>query len=162
MMHSQEVDERFVIPQDRFDNPAYIEQRLLTIPEENHGSMRSTLRSIYLTDGPTNFAPKRFAAAKNHLEPAELVLARWLKTRTNGSLRSRYGANALREARAARYRCRDCQFPDIRVLHLDHVKGLEFREFSCLCAKCHNIKSRKTDWDGKKRYRLDEPGFPLT
>lgn len=82
------------------------------------------------------------------MEAHERVLLRWLCTRTNGNLRSTYGAKALRAARAARYCCTSCGFADVRALHIDHVDG-RIAEADCACirANCHDIKSANmTGW----------------
>lgn len=90
--------------------------------------------------------------AELYLEPRERVLMRWLYNRTNGNLRATYGAKALRAARVSRYRCEHCGFADLRALHIDHVHGRTTETpCACLCANCHNIKSREHDWSGEKR-----------
>jgi hypothetical protein len=107
-----------------------------------------------------NLPRERLLRAERHLEAAERIVIRWLYTRTNGNLRSSYGASALRAARASRYRCQECNFGDVRVLNLDHVNGrVAGSPFACLCANCHTIKSRKSDWTGEKPDR-DSVGKP--
>ncbi len=144
-------EQAYVIPQDRFDDLDYIEKRVRLVPLTSQGALRSTLKYLYLIDGPTNLPVDRRKVAELFLEPAEVLLARWLATRTNGSERKRYGANSLKQARIARYRCERCRFADVRVLELDHVYGHAQKTFACLCANCHKIKSRKEDWTGKRR-----------
>ena len=79
-------------------------------------------------------------------------MVRYLKSRTNGGGRERYGAAALRAARRAKYRCESCSNGDARVLIFDHVNGrYDVKNFLVLCADCHQIKSRIFDWTGKKR-----------
>jgi|SRR5579884_831128 len=144
------VEEKtYVIPRDRFDDPNDIERRVKVVPPASQGALRSALRYLYLTDGPINLPPNRRKIAEPYLEPAEILLARWLAYRTNGGGRRDYGANALRQARFSHYRCERCGFPDVRTLELDHVRGIAGKTFACLCANCHNIKSRKEDWIGK-------------
>lgn len=141
--------DRFLIPIDRFDDTPYIESRVSAVSEEIAGSLRTALRYLYLSDGPINLPRDRLKKAEPFLEPAERVVIRWLYTRTNGNLRSRYGAAALRAARRQRYRCEHCGHADVRVLNLDHVDGSGSRErFACLCANCHCLKSREYDWTG--------------
>ena len=138
---------RFLIPIDRFDDADYVESRLSNVDTSAVGSLRTALRYLYLTDGPINLPRERLKKAEPYLEPAERVVVRWLYTRTNGSLRKRYGVNALRSARRQRYRCEHCGHADVRVLNLDHVDGLGKRErFACLCTNCHCLKSRVHDW----------------
>ena len=140
---------RFLIPIDRFDNAQYLESRVSGTDSAEAGSLRTALRYLYLSDGPINLPRDRLKKAEPFLEPAERVVIRWLYTRTNGSLRSRYGAAALRAARRQRYRCEHCGHADVRVLNLDHVEGRGNREqFACLCTNCHCLKSRERDWGG--------------
>ena len=152
------VDPLFTVPAERFTDAGFIERRVAAVPEAVRGHLRSVLRYLYESGGPTNLPPERFKPAEKHLEPAEVIVARWLRTRTNGNLRKSYGKPALLAARSSRYRCVQCSFPDVRTLHLDHVTGrLSPSAFACLCANCHNIKSRNGDWTGKKRL-TNEPG----
>jgi hypothetical protein len=134
---------------ERFDNTAYLESRVSEVAADSVGSLRSALRYLYLSDGPINLPRDRLKKAEPFLDPAERVVVRWLYTRTNGSLRSSYGASALRAARRQRYRCEHCGHADVRVLNLDHVDGRGNRErFACLCTNCHCLKSREKDWVG--------------
>lgn len=152
MKFTYTVDDDYIIPETRFDYD-YIEQRVTLAKVNDQGCLRTALNYLYNTDGCTNLIPERFKIAEKYLEKAEILLARWLKTRTNGKLRKAYGCNSLRKAREARYRCQNCGFPDVRTLHLDHVEGrIKSATFACLCANCHNVKSREKDWNGEKRY----------
>jgi len=147
------IDEIFVVPEVRFNNKDYIEKRIINADYIDRGYLRTVLKYLYLTDGPINLPRERFKKAEKYLDQAEMILARWLITRTNGSLRAEYGKESLISARNAHYRCQICGFPDVRVLHIDHVNGRVFgSNFACLCANCHNIKSREKDWSGEKRY----------
>lgn len=140
---------RFLIPMERFDNAEYLESRVSHVPPEAAGSVRTALRYLYITDGPVNLPRDRLKAAEPFLDPAEKVVVRWLYTRTNGTLRSTYGASALHAARRQRYRCEHCGHADVRVLNLDHVEGRKNLEhFACLCTNCHCLKSREKDWLG--------------
>ena len=59
-------------------------------------------------------------------------------------MRKLYGKNSLIAARNAKYKCERCNFPDVRTLQLDHINGkIMDTEFACLCANCHQIKSRQ-------------------
>ena len=146
------VDPLYIIPKERFTDIGFIERRVTLAPEAVRGYLRSVLRYLYEADGPTNLPPERFKPAETYLEPAEVIVARWLRNRTSGGLRKDYGKSALIAARSSHYRCIQCSFPDVRTLHLDHVTGrLSPSAFACLCANCHNIKSRNEDWTGKKR-----------
>lgn len=143
----------FVVPVERFADSHYVEQRLAEVPNEARGAVRTALLYLYAPDGPLNLPRERLKIAKRFVEPRERLLLRWLYTRTNGNLRSTYGAEALAAARAARFRCTTCGFADVRALHIDHVDGrVQTTEFACICANCHNIKSRERDWSGVKRY----------
>lgn len=146
------IDRQFLIPMDRFDSPSYIEERIAASETSSPGGLRTTLKYLYLSDGPINLPKDRLKAAEPFLEVGERVLVRWLQTRTNGSERKNYGASALRAARAQRYRCEHCGHADVRVLHLDHLEGRgRSGGFACLCANCHMLKSRAKDWTGRAR-----------
>ena len=143
------ADREYLIPMERFDNTEYIDKRVSSASEAA-GPLRTTLKYLYLSDGPVNLPPDRLKVAKPFLEPAEQILARWLYTRTNGSERKNYGALGLRAARRQRYRCEHCGHADVRVLNLDHVEGRRRQgDFACLCANCHMLKSRAHDWTGR-------------
>ena len=142
----------FVIDVVRFNDAKFIETRVANVASAEQGSLRTALGYLYLDNGPVNLPRDRLLASESHLEDAERLVIRWLYTRTNGSLRSKYGSAALLAARSSRYRCQDCSFDDVRVLNLDHVNGLVAgTPFACLCANCHTIKSRVNDWTGEKR-----------
>lgn len=141
-----------LIPTDRFDNPCYLAARLDAAPNEVRGALKTVLTYLYESSGPKNLSRKRFKAAQPFLDMAEKIVARWLLARTNGSLRSTYGAGALLCARNQRYRCHQCGWSDVRALEIDHVEGRKNRDsFACLCSNCHAIKSRAKDWTGSER-----------
>ncbi|MDA3937874.1 MAG: hypothetical protein PF693_01005, partial [Spirochaetia bacterium] len=133
----------------RFNNNKYLNNRIEKLLEPARGSVKTILKYLYNTDGPTNAPPDRYKQSLPFLEDREVILLNWLKTRTNGKLRKSYGKNSLIAARNAFYRCEKCKYPDVRALNLDHIHGKNSIEFSCLCANCHSIKSRKHDWLGK-------------
>lgn len=134
----------YAIPIERFDDSEYIEARVHEVPESIRGSLRTALRYLYSSDGPINLPRERLQTAADYVEPRERLLLRWLYTPTNGNLRSTYGSKSLIAARNSRYRCCKCGFDDIRALHIDHVEGrTEGTNCACLCANCHNIKSRE-------------------
>jgi len=139
------------IDESRFNNNCYIEQRVALVAENLRGPLKTCLAYLYKDDGPVNLLRERLLDARSSLEPAELMIVNWLHTRTNGKLRKTYGAESLKAARAARYRCSVCGFADVRALNLDHVHGkVQGTPFACLCANCHAIKSRQVDWTGEK------------
>ena len=142
------IDTELTIDATRFGNSELIESRVAKLPADEQGSFRTALKYLYLDDGPINLPRDRLKISEPYLDSAEHIVIRWLYTRTNGSERKNYGRNALLAARAARYRCESCGFPDVRVLNLDHVHGRDsdLDEFACLCANCHTIKSRAYDW----------------
>ena len=147
------IDRSYLIPMERFDNSEYVEIRVSAAPPAAVGSLRTTLTYLYLTSGPINLPRARLKTSEPFLEDAECILVRWLQTRTNGNERKNYGAPALRAARRQRYRCEHCGHADVRVLHLDHIKGRKSvgGGFACLCANCHMLKSRKYDWSGQAK-----------
>ncbi len=117
------MPELFIIDDSRFNDEAQIVARLDADPSADRGSLRSALRYLYMDDGPVNLPRERLLAAEPYLEASERLVIRWLYTRTNGNLRSTYGAAALRAARSSLYRCEVCKFADVWVLNLDHVDG---------------------------------------
>ena len=141
---------QYAIPASRFNNRRYLERRVRAADTASQGALRSALRFLYESRGPENLPPDRLHRAQPYFEPRELIVSRWLYTRTNGSLRKHYGKPALEAARRARYRCQECGYSDVRALNLDHIGGFSSRRFACLCANCHSIKSRQVDWTGKE------------
>lgn len=142
----------FEIDTSRFNNEAYLAGRIAQAQDADKGSLSTALKYLYTDQGPLNLPRARLKQAEPYLDAAERVVVRWLATRTNGSGRGDYGKEALRAARASRYRCSRCDFADVRALNLDHVDGRTAgTTFACLCANCHSIKSRKMDWSGRKR-----------
>lgn len=122
------------VPRDRFDNPEEMERRVSAAPPATQGALRTALRYLCEREGPVNLPADRLNLAFDLLDPAERVVACWLHTRTNGKLRRSYGADALKAARAAGYRCQECGFDDVRVLNLEHVDGrVAGTPFGCLC-----------------------------
>jgi hypothetical protein len=147
------ADPDFTIPCDRFERPDYIDQRTSAVPSSARGAVKTALSYLYLRSGPVNLPRERLKTAEPFMEPRERVLLRWLYTRTNGNLRSTYGAKALLAARNSHFRCCVCGYADVRALHIDHVDGRTAETaYSLLCANCHNIKSRASDWSGERRY----------
>jgi hypothetical protein len=65
-----EEDQSYMIPQDRFDDPDYIERRVRVLPTTSQGAVRTALSYLYLTNGPTNLQPDRRKVAEPHLERA--------------------------------------------------------------------------------------------
>ncbi|HEV3003217.1 MAG TPA: hypothetical protein VGX78_02105 [Pirellulales bacterium] len=146
------------IDPSRFNNAVYIESRTAAVPTSDQGALRTALAYLYNDHGPINLPRDRLLVAQQHLDSTELILIRWLYTRTNGNLRKSYGASALRAARSSRYRCDSCGFADVRALNLDHVEGrVKGTPFHCLCANCHTIKSREKDWTGAARVQQEVP-----
>lgn len=157
MKHEVEVDASWVIPEDRF-TPAYVETRLANVPTDHHPSLRSALNYLYVVDGAKTLDRSRLIVAETYLSPAERALIRWLHTRSNGSERKNYGPDSVVAAKISRHRCKRCRYPDVRSLHIDHVHGRSegaIREFECLCANCHAVKSREKDWMKPKVRHLD-------
>lgn len=147
------TDPNYIIPRVRFDNVEYVQQRTMLVPPDAQGSVRTALSYLYLSSGPVNLPRERLKAAQPHMELREQILLRWLYTRTNGNLRSTYGAKALLAARHSQFRCSSCGYDDVRALNIDHVDGrTPATRYSCVCANCHNIKSRRSDWSGERRY----------
>jgi len=139
---------QYTIPIVRFNNKSWINNRLKSVNPQDYHAVQKTLRYLYEDNASMNLPRNHFKIAEKYLDTAEKIVARWLITRTNGSERKNYGPFAGIEAKESRYRCRNCSSSDVRVLYLDHVAGRKSdkKEFRCLCANCHMIKSRESDW----------------
>ncbi|MHB8128957.1 MAG: hypothetical protein ACYDEX_08160 [Mobilitalea sp.] len=147
MKYENVINDKYIIPFERFNNQLHIEERVSSIPKEHQNLFHAVLDYLYNDNGTTNMADNKNHIIEMYLDNTEKIVAKWLKTRTNGSKKRRYGYKSLLSARSARYRCSVCGFPDIRVLELDHIdKDNPDTDFACLCANCHNIKSREMDW----------------
>lgn len=142
----------WIIPPERFNNSAWVEARVTSVPEFAQKKLRTALSYLYFDDGVINLPRDALLVAERVLEPAEAHLGRWLYTRTNGSERKRYGTDAVKAARLARHRCSECGHPDVRTLQIDHVEGrVGPTALQCLCANCHQIKTKA---DSAKRNAL--------
>lgn len=141
----------FCVPPSCLNNADLINERVQNVPTECRSALRLVLSYLYLEDGPTNLRNPQYRQAEPYLTVYEVVLSRYLKSRTNGSGRRAYGKTALCHIRKIGYACECCGFRDVRALNLDHAYGRAKSVFFVLCANCHNIKSRQFDWLGKKR-----------
>jgi hypothetical protein len=141
----------FYVPAQHLNNTALIDLRVQDVPADSQSALRLVLSYLYLENGPTNLRKPQYLKAEPYLMPYEVILSRYLKSRTNGTGRRAYGKPALLHMRKAGYKCECCGFQDVRALNLDHVYGKGEQVFLLLCANCHNIKSREFDWLGKKR-----------
>lgn len=140
-------DDLYIVPLALFDNNAAIQSRVDAVDSSVRSAVSLALRYLYLTDGPLNLPRTQLKQALPSLTVAEQKAIRWLATRTNGSLRKRYGSRVLEAARRSRLRCEACGLADVRALNLDHVDGHSAgTAFQCLCANCHHIKSFHGDW----------------
>ena len=143
--HAVDIDPQWIIPESNF-SPAYISSRLSAAPVLVKAFLQSCFNYLYGTT--KNLDRERRVASEPYLSSAEIRVIRWLHTRSNGSERKNYGPDCVIAAKAAKYRCNRCKFPDVRVLQLDHVHGRGpgvTKEFECLCANCHVIKSAGQD-----------------
>ena len=158
MEHLINIDPDWIIPIERF-NISYIENRGENCTGQFKGNFISALKYLYLDDkngGISTFGKKvKNVILENHLlEPREVMIFKYLFTRTNGSEKYYYGAPAIAAAKKAKYRCEECNNPDVRTLCLDHVwDGNALLGFRMLCCNCHSIKSREEDWKGDKKSR---------
>jgi hypothetical protein len=144
MLFRQKSVLKFIIPPSRFNNKGYLENRIRRARREHRGPLLSLLKFLYLDDGPLNVDPERFKLIAKHLEERELIVVKWLKTRTNGSLRNSYGRKLLFAARKSRYKCVECGMNDVRTLQAHHINGrVQNTDFNCLCSNCHQIKTRQ-------------------
>lgn len=140
------------VPEENLNNADGIAARVEAVPPEAQSALRTTLSYLYLSNGPLNLRNPAFLIAQGYLTPCEVILARYLKSRTGGVGRKVYGKEALFQMRKAGYKCECCGNGDVRTLHLDHVHGRAQKVFFVLCANCHNIKSRLFDWSGAKKF----------
>jgi len=152
------IDSEWIIPEERFNNQNYLsEKRDNNVPFK--GVIESVIKYLYFDtqhNGISTFnnIKKKIIIENNLLEPREIIILKYLSSRTNGRLKSQYGALAIKEAKDAKYRCKVCGNPDIRTLCLDHIWVDEKLEgFKMLCQNCHSIKSRLEDWCGDKKNR---------
>ena len=142
----------FLVPSRTLDNERRIRSRVRSAPLEARKALNAVLSYLFLTDGPHNLRNPVFRTAEPHLRMYEAILARSLKSRTNGNGRKHYGKSALIAIRKAKYRCEGCNEGDVRLLVLDHVNGRsDTASFFVLCANCHQLKSRLFDWTGSSR-----------
>ncbi len=58
------IDRNYLIPMERFDNSEYIEGRVSTAPPEVAGSLRTTLKYLYLSSGPINLPRLRLKTSE--------------------------------------------------------------------------------------------------
>jgi hypothetical protein len=142
-------DQRFIVPLKLFDSSKAIQHRVDAVAPAVRRSVSLALRYLYLTDGPFNLPRVKLRQAWRSLSEAEQKAVRWLATRTNGSLRKRYGSRALEAAGRSRLRWESRGVAEVRVLNLDHVDGhTPGTAFRCLFTNCHHIKFFHGDWQG--------------
>ena len=142
----------FVVPDGTVDDAPSIECRVKSAPKQARGALNLVLSYLFNKSGPTNLKNPQYKIAEAYLTEYEIVLARYLKSRTNGNGRKSYGKAGLNAMRAAAYRCQVCGEGDVRILVLDHANGRNDTEaFFVLCANCHQLKSRLFDWTGKRK-----------
>ncbi len=146
----------FVVPRGTIDALPEIHARVLAAPTEVQSALNLVLFYLFKSDGPTNLKNAQYRIAEPYLKDYEIVLARYLKSRTNGNGRRQYGKAGLIALRKSEYRCEVCKEDDVRLLVLDHANGREDTEaFFVFCANCHQMKSRLFDWTGKKRVKRE-------
>jgi hypothetical protein len=131
----------FELQRNHFENIQTIEERVEVNGATASGKLRTVLKYLYLTDGPYNLSRKdQLKPVEKYLSIAEIKVARWLSTLTNGT-RSRkvYGKNALMAFRRAKGCCAICKEADVRCLEMDHINSIRSAESpqQCICANCH-------------------------
>lgn len=134
-------NEIWFIPKDNFGNRERIEKRVKKVKIEDQASLKKSLDYLF-SNIERNLRLKDRKKAEKYLSDPEFVVIRWLFTRTRGRLKKNYGMNSKKAAKKAQFRCKDCDESDVRTLQLDHVDGKGSQRFKCLCANCHQIKSR--------------------
>lgn len=142
----------FVVPPGTIDDGHSIMLRVAAAPKSVRSALKLVLNYLFQTGGPTNLRNPQYRVAEPYLTDYEIILARYLKSRTNGNGRRKYGKAGLLAMRRAQYRCEVCAEGDVRFLVLDHANGRsDVEAFFVLCANCHQLKSRLFDWSGRKR-----------
>lgn len=68
MIFCLEIDNEYIIPEERIDNLKYIEERINSAIPEDKGSLRSILSYLYLHNGPFNVVKKRYLLSLKYLE----------------------------------------------------------------------------------------------
>lgn len=168
MQHAIDIPEEFLMRADCLNNRPVLAARVEAVPDQvTRTALAKVLRYLYLAEGEPvpgeltsvlNMDTKSRQAAEPYLNAGEIIMSRYLATRTNGSGRRDYGKPALHRMRQAGYRCEDCGSPDARTLVLDHTVGrkVDPTQLRVLCANCHQIKSRLHDWLGAARVIASE------
>ena len=161
--HEIAIPTKFIMRTEYLDNQPTIAARLATVADPTERTaLAKVLRYLYLSaesldagglSSVLNMDTRSRQLAEPYLNDGEIIMSRYLATRTNGSGRKNYSKPALHRMRQARYRCEDCSSPDARTLVLDHTVGrkVDPTKLQVLCANCHQIKSRLHDWLGVAR-----------
>jgi len=58
------IERNYLIPMERFDNSEYIGGRVSTAPPEVAGSLRTTLKYLYMSSGPINLPRLRLKTSE--------------------------------------------------------------------------------------------------
>jgi hypothetical protein len=95
----------FAVPRRMLGNEAAIDRRVAAADPPHAGPLRTVLSYLYLADGPVNLKNNQYRAAKPYLLQCEVVLACFLKSRTNGVGRKIYGPNSLKAATSSSQLC---------------------------------------------------------
>jgi hypothetical protein len=73
----------FYVPTQHLNNTALIDMRVQDVPAGSQSALRLMLSYLYLENGLTNL---RKPKAEPYLMPYEVILSRYLKSRTNGTV----------------------------------------------------------------------------
>ena len=160
--HQVTIPSEYIMPVNCLNNGGALTERINTVLDvASRVALAKVLRYLYLEEGVVvaglssvmNMYKPAILLAEPYLSAAEIIMVRYLATRTSGSERKNYGTLSVHRMRQARYSCEDCGSPDARTLVLDHTKGRKVVpiDLKVLCASCHQIKSRVHDWSGKAR-----------
>ena len=141
------TDSAFIIDGTLIGNHDSIDERVAQAPETIRDVVRMALGYLYLDDGLDSLSREHKSQAEAYLTPVELFVFQWLYKRTDGKLRRHYGPRVLDAVKRSRYRCEKCNFPDVRVLHLEKVETQSSGRplFLCLCANCNTIAARERE-----------------
>lgn len=143
-------------PIKKMDNEKYITKRIskYELNEQKREVLTNILKFLYFKNYKHTIYRHTIRKYKEYLTEVEAKTAYWLQIRCSGSERKNYGINSVLAVKRDKYSCRICGEKDIRCLEIDHIPekfdndgkktrgGFAVKEFQCLCANHHRIKTR--------------------
>jgi len=159
MTNSKNYSPEFHFPVENMGNRKKIKDRIRRIEEQKNlkkqqlNAIERILEFLYIEEYVKPIYRKTIKNNEEYLSMIERRVAYWLETRCSGSEKKNYGINAVLAVKRAKYKCEICKQKDIRCLEIDHIpekvdnegkkirSGFEVKEFKCLCANHHKIKT---------------------